>query len=197
MKKSVLNCKIAIVAILFLTISINSCKSTKNVSVKKQGETLIEVYCSGNEYFSDKEYFRANSIGESIDQVISKKKALSNAKQELASSIQTTIKSCTDNYLKSLELNNVEEVEESYEGNNREVVKQKLNGIRTICEKVTKTDEGKYKTYIAIELSGEEILTEMNKRLSKDSKTRIDYDYEKYKKTFDEEMKKLEDEQNY
>jgi hypothetical protein len=94
-------------------------------------------------------------------------------------------------------LNNVEEVEERFESLTREVINQKLTGVKTICEKTTKTDEGKYKTYIAIELAGDELMNAMNERLSKDAKLKIDYDYEQFKKTFEEEMKKLEEERGY
>ncbi len=155
------------------------------------------VYCSGTEYFANNEYFRANQVGESLDQATAKKKAMSNARADLASSVETTIKGVIDNYVNSRELNNVEEVEERFESLTREVINQKLTGVKTICEKTTKTDEGKYKTYIAIELAGDELMNAMNERLSKDAKLKIDYDYEQFKKTFDEEMKKMEEERGY
>lgn len=175
---------------------ISGCKS-KEKAVKDSGETLIEVYCSGPEYFADGEYFRANQVGESVDQATAKKKALSNARADLASSVETTIKGVIDNYVNSRELNNVEEAEERFESLTREVINQKLTGVKTICEKTTKTDDGKYKTYIAIELSGDDLMNAMNERLSKDAKLKIDYDYEQFKKTFDEEMKKFEDDRGY
>jgi len=91
----------------------------------------------------------------------------------------------------SREFNNREEVEERFEGLTREVINQELAGVKTICEKMYTTQEGKYKTYIAIELSGEELLSKMNERLSKDERLRIDYDYEKFKEEFEKEMNKL------
>ncbi|OYT12955.1 MAG: hypothetical protein B6I19_07695 [Bacteroidetes bacterium 4572_114] len=149
---------------------------------------LIQTYCSGPEYFTNNEYFRANSIGESTDQVMSKKKALSNAKAELAGSIETTVKAVIDNYFSSHEANNVEDIREKYEGLSREVIKQELSGIKTICEKQTKTKQGTYKTYIAIELAGDEITNAMKDRLSKDTKLEIDFQYEKFKGELEKEM---------
>ncbi len=175
---------------------ISGCKS-KEKAVKESGETLIEVYCSGPEYFANAEYFRASQVGESVDQATAKKKALSNARADLASSVETTIKGVIDNYVNSRELNNVEEAEERFESLTREVINQKLTGVKTICEKTTKTDDNKYKTYIAIELAGDELMNAMNERLSKDAKLKIDYDYEQFKKTFDEEMKKFEEDRGY
>jgi hypothetical protein len=53
------------------------------------------------------------------------------------------------------------------------------------------TKEGTYKTYIAIELSADELVSKYNERLSKDEKLKIDYDYEKFKETFNKEMDKM------
>jgi len=196
MKKSFT--KIAMFALLIAMTGVvfQGCKSKKEAPAPAD-EVEIVTYCSGPEYQTNSEYFRANQIGESLDQAVSKKKALSNAKADLAAAIETTMKATFDNYVNSRELNNIEEVEERYEGLSREVVNQKLNGIRTICEKQTKTTSGTYKTYIAIELAGDEIMTAMNQRLPADAKLKIDYDYEKFKQTFNEEMSKMEEQKGY
>jgi hypothetical protein len=88
-------------------------------------------------------------------------------------------------------MNNREQVEERFEQLNREIVEQKLSGVRTLCEKLMRTDNGTYKTYIAIELSADELVKTYNERLSSDERLRIDYDYEKFKETFEKEMDKL------
>lgn len=168
-----------------------SCKSKSEVTDVKN-ETLIEVYCSGPDYRSDKSNFRANATGESTDMEIARKKASSNCKAALASQIQTTIKGVTDNYVNSREFNNVEEVEERFEVLNREVVNQQLNNVITICEKITQTKTGTYKCYMAIEMGVDALEEALNNRLSKDQRLKVDYDYEKYKETFDKEMEKLE-----
>lgn len=174
---------IALVAVIFTGCS-------KKTAAPK-GETEVKVPCSGPDFFTTNKFFRANSIGESSDQVTSKRKALTNARNELAQSIQTTVKTVTDNYVNSREMNNREEVEERFESLNREVVDQTLSGIRTICETLMKTEQGNYKTYIAIELSADELVSKYNERLSKDERLKIDYDYEKFKETFDKEMAKM------
>jgi len=183
---------IVMLAALVMIMVISGCKSKeKAASAKDQGETLIEVYCSGPEFQSNNEYFRANQLGESMDQATAKKKAMSNTRADLASAIQTTVKGVVDNYLNSRELNKVEDLEQKYEALTREVIDQKLTGVKTICEKTTKTSEGNYKTYIALELAGDELMNAMNARLSQDDKLKIDYDYEQFKKTFDAEMEKM------
>ncbi|MFN8340051.1 MAG: hypothetical protein U0V64_00165 [Cyclobacteriaceae bacterium] len=163
------------------------CKSKEKTP---DGEKEVVVPCSGPDYFTSNKVFRANSIGESMDQVTSKKKALTNARNELAQAIQTTVKTVTDNYTNSRAMNKREELEQRFEQLNREVVDQTLSGVRTICEKLVQTKEGNYKTYIAIELSADDLVKQYNERLSKDDRLKIDYDYEKFKNTFDAEMEK-------
>ena len=170
-----------------------ACSGSKKASNQPIPESEVEVIipCSGSDFFTNKKYFRANSIGESLDQVVSKKKALSNARADLAASVKILVESVVDNYVKSSELNNLEQVEERFEGLNREVIKQELVGIKTICEKLTKTTEGKFKTYIAIELSAQKLVDKFHERIMKDDLLMIDYDYEKFKDTFEKEMGKL------
>lgn len=176
-------------------IIVAGCKSKeKTTKTLDAGEMRIEVFCSGPEYQSTSDLFRANSVGESADQATAKKKALSNAKADLAGFIETTLKATFDNYVKDSEINNNAETLERYEGLSREVVNQKLNGIKVICEEQTKTAANTYKVYVAIELSGEEIANEMNNRLSGDDKLFIDYNYEKFKETFEQEMENLKKE---
>jgi hypothetical protein len=102
------------------------------------------------------------------------------------------LKATIDNYVNSREFNNREEVQERFEGLSREVINQELSGTRIICEKLTRTPENTYKTYLALELSGTEMLKNLGTRLGQDERLRIDYDYEKFKNTFDQEMEKFE-----
>ena len=165
-----------------------SCKKKQPEAKKPAGEVEIVVLCSGPDYESSDTEFRSNAIGESIDQSAARKKALENARGQLASLINSTVKSVTDNYLNSREFNNKEEIEERFEQLSRTVVNQEITGMKIICERTMKTAEGKYKTYMAVELGSNEMLQSLNDRLSADEKLKIDYDYEKFKGTFNEEM---------
>src|ERR1041384_5579254 len=118
----------SMVAVAIAAALIGGCKSSKKDKTPA-GETEVLVPCSGPDYFTSNKVFRSNSIGESMDQVTSKKKALTNARNELAQAIQTTVKTVTDNYVNSRTMNNKEEVEERFESLNREVVDQTLSEI--------------------------------------------------------------------
>lgn len=181
--------------VVILILFAASCRSTKTTTTPPpaalpEGEVEIIVPCSGPEFFTDSEVFRANSVGESIDLSVSKRKAMTNARSQLAASIQTTVKAVTDNYVNSSEGNNAEQIEERFESMTREVVSQELRGIRKICERYYRTPEGKYKTYIAIELSAGQLVDAYHQRLSSIQGLKIDYDYEKFKETFEQEMLK-------
>jgi len=177
------------VAVIALGASVMfSCKKKPVETKAPAGETRVVVYCSGPEYESTDTKFRSNGIGESINQTSARKKAVDNSRSQLAGLINATVKSVTDNYLNSRSFNNKEEIEERFEQLSRTVVNQEITGLKIICEETFKTAEGKYKTYMAVELGSNEMLSTLNDRLSADEKLKIDYDYEKFKETFNEEM---------
>jgi|TARA_B110000285_G_scaffold231546_1_gene300510 hypothetical protein len=189
--------QIALILGITLTaaISIVGCKS-KEKTVTKQQESNSEVeiveYCSGESYFSNNKYFRANATGESLDRETAKKKARSNAMAELVKSIKATMKIVGDNYVNSTEFNNKEEITESFNELARTVVDEEISGAVKICDKLTQSGNKRYVSYIAIELSGQKIASKYHETLSKDDKIKADYNYEKFKETFEKEMEKLE-----
>ncbi|MEP2023146.1 MAG: hypothetical protein ABJH98_09105 [Reichenbachiella sp.] len=167
------------------------CKANPKPTYTK-GESDVVLHCSGSEYRSDKKNFRAYATGESSDLEIARKKASSNAKAALAAQVETTVKSTTDSYVNSREFNNVEEIEERFESLNREVVDQQLNDVKVICEKLTENNKtGKYKCYMAVEMNGDAVQNAIETRIKNDDRLKIDYDYEKFKETFEKEMEKM------
>lgn len=184
-----------VILVAFALVILASCKKTGKPTIKPEdsGEKFMLVPCSVSEdkaYASNDKFFRANAFGESLDQMVSKRKAMTEARTLLAASIETTIKSVVDNYIKDVNVNTKESLEKKYEGVTREVVKQQLNDVRIICEKQSITAEKNYKTYVAIEMDKEAVQKALADRVSRDEELKVDYDYEKFKKTFDEEMEK-------
>ena len=174
---------IGLIAFLFVT----SCSTL---------ETTVKTPCSGSsKYQSSNKFFRASGLGDSQDQATSKKKALSNARAELASSINVTMKNVEDNFVNSLETNNVETIREKFTGNIRTVLNQKLSGSIIICEEYTfnKTTQ-KYKSYVSVELSAKGLADQIAKQMSKDEELKVEFDYQKFQETFNAEMDKFENE---
>jgi hypothetical protein len=179
---------LAIVA--FMASACNKKKATVETP-KPSGEVLINEYCTGDQYQSTKEAFRATATGESMDRETAKKKARSNAQSELAKTISSTMKIVGDNYVNSTEFNNKEEVTETFQEMARTVVDQELRGAIEICEKLTQRENGTFVSYVAIELSGSKIADAYNSGLSQNEKLKADYNYEKFKDTFEKEMEKM------
>lgn len=186
--------RITLLAIAAMTmVAIPSCKKKKD-EVKTpdpKGEVVINEYCSGELFKSTPEAFRSTATGESMDRETAKKKARSNAMSEMAKTISTTMKIVGDNYVNSTEVNNKEEVTESFNEMARTVVDQELRGCTELCEKLTQRPDGTYVSYVALELGGSKIADAYQAGLSKNDKLKADYNYEKFKETFDKEMEKL------
>lgn len=176
--------------IIGLSVISTGCKKNKDIA-KPKGEVEIVEFCNGDEYESDKKHFRTSATGESQDREIAKKKARSNAETRLAKTVSATVKAVTDNYVSSTEFNNREEATETFNELARTVVDQELRGAIAICEKLTQRENGIYVSYIALELSGEKVASKYNEKISEDERIMAEYNYEKFKETFQEEMDKL------
>ena len=181
---------IKLLAIVFIISNVNSCKSSKNVVKTEDKEVEILIPCSGDKYRSDKNYIRANSMGESQDMTLAKKKARNNTLQELGSKIQTTIQCVVDNYQNATENQNGENISKRYEELTREVIDLKLSNYITACEKLTQTAQGTYRSYLAYEIKIDDLIEPLSEKISQDEVLRIDYNYEKFKKNFMEALEK-------
>ena len=171
-------------------IATTGCNYSKSITPEQAGEVEILEYCSGDDYKSDKDHFRASATGESMSRETAKKMARSNAESRLARSISATLEVVTDNYVNSSQFNNKEEVTETFNDLARTVVNQQLSGAITACERLTQKTDGNYVSYMAIELSGDELVSRYNERLSQDERIMADYNYERFKETFEAEMAK-------
>lgn len=192
MKKLIKNSSLLMMALL-VALSVTSCKKKKKLANEKKpkGEVLINEYCSSENNFSDSKTFRATATGESMDRETAKKKARSNANAELAKTIKTVMQIVGDNYVNSSEFNNQEEVTETFNEMSRTIVDQSLIGAIKVCDKLTQKENGNYVSYLAIELSGNDVASQFNQALSRDERIKADYNYERFKETFEEEMEKL------
>ncbi|HPI70037.1 MAG TPA: hypothetical protein PLF99_01795, partial [Tenuifilaceae bacterium] len=62
-----------------------------------------------------------------------------------------------------------------------------------VCSK-TFMKEGKYVTYVAVEVAKDELLNNISNKISKDDRLRLDYDKMKFENIFNQEMEKLANE---
>ncbi len=170
--------------------------SCSNKTAPVSGNKEIEAICSGPEYRTNNKYIRASASGLSGDMDFAKTKAWNSASTRLAESVNQLVKTVTSKYVKDYQVEENTEFAQKIEQMAVTAAKEKLSGIRVICERTFQTPEGKYRVHMALELAGDELLQNVSKKVSEviknETKLRIDYDYEKFKKTFEEEMQKLE-----
>lgn len=183
--------QIKIIIMTVIAVALTSCGTTQKTAVTPNvgGGDFVEINipCSGFDYQSNAEFFRFSDFGESTDLAMAKDKAYNRVKSGLAGMISTKVKAMTDNYTKDYVQDGGEEVKKRYEAITRQVVQQELNGLRVICEKAGKVD-GKYRYYVCMELTGEDVLNNLAKKISDDSKLRTDFEYEKFRDEFQKEM---------
>lgn len=178
-----------LMSVVFIT-SLMSCGSSKKIAQKMQEDELgqeVIVPCSEEEYHTDKKYFRATGIGLSTDLSTSKRKANLNASANLAASINKLIKRVADQYINEREVANSGEFSRKFEEITREVVKQEIVNMAEVCAKTYKKN-GKYNTYMAVEVARKDIMAHVEKTLTKDEKINQDFEKMKFEKILDKEM---------
>lgn len=98
-----------------------------------------------------------SAVGESIDEMYSKQKALSDARVGIASLVQTHVQALSTKYTDSKNSNQTEQLDEKRQDANRQVINQTLRNIKVACQQTRKTKSGNYKTYIRLEINRSEI----------------------------------------
>ena len=149
--------------------------------------------CGQKDYPSSTELLRASAVGVSVSEPTAKKKATINARGELATSLDVLIKAVNTSFAESIEVDDRESFLGKFNSQIMEVVKQKISKSIIVCDelrynKVTK----KYSNYVAIELNTENLLREINSQISSDEEMKARFAEHKYRKTFNEEMEKLD-----
>ncbi len=188
--------KLLLVPIITTSLVAVSCKSKKGTPIQKEtGAKEIALPFSSKEYKTDEDFFRARNVGKSPDLATAKKIAMNNAKSELASNIQTTIKKVTDQYTNQRTVGSKQEFENKFEELSREVTNLTISNIRVKDEKVFKEEDGSYTYWVAIEADKKTIFDNIEQKISNDAKLKLDYDKKKFEEIFNAEMKKLAQEQ--
>ncbi len=179
------------IAVLALT----GCKSKKATPIQKEtGAVELSVPFSSKEFRTDENYFRSKQSGRAVNDATAKKIAQQNARAEMASNINATVKRVTDQYTNQRTVGNTLEFENKFEELSREVVNMEMSNVREIGEKLFKEADGTYTYWISLEANKKDVFDKIDARISNDAKLKLDYDKQKYQQIFDSEMKKLADE---
>lgn len=185
-----------------ILISFTACKSKKSATSAKVEEIQVKnnsveivLPLTGKDFQTDKNHFRARQVGRSTDLATAKKISLQNAKSELAGNIQAVIKKVTDQYTNQRTSGKNQDFENKFEELAREVTNQTLVDVKIIGEKLFQEPDGSYSYWVAVEADKEDILKAIDAEVSRKQQLQLDYDKMKFQQIFDDEMKKLEEEQ--
>lgn len=179
-------------ALFALSASVYAKRAKKSQYQQSVPQTEMEVIipCTGADYRSNSDFFRASAFAASSSQEIATQKAMTQARANLAALINTTVKSATDKFISSKEGGVTDEIYTHYASLTRESVNVTLRGIRVICQKTTQGADGKFQHYIAIELAADELCQNIARDLSESAKLRADFEYQKFLETFESVMSK-------
>ena len=181
--KNLLNIFLVISTLLLLA----SCKS----SSKAYGKETKDPF-SSSKYMSDKKHFRASGKGQSSKDNVAEKKADIDAKAEIASQVNVTMKELADAYMSQTENDNSAEVFEKFQSLSREVVNTSLSDLRKVDEKKYFNGE-RYTVFVLYEINKKE----MFKYMKKQAKTQkyVDKKTEKLiEDLIDQELSKIDNE---
>ena len=189
-KSSMLKFKLLTLFMVAITYSCGGGKVVvKEVKTTQKDVVLLIGPCEGKKFQSDDKFYRANTTYDHINRATGKALANEFAQTQISADILTVVNSVSDNYRKTVELGANQTYQARYENMARLVVEDVASSARTVCEKTTQnTVTKKYTFHVAREVSREDILKKLNNKISEDEVLKIDYDYEKFKETFEKEM---------
>lgn len=118
--------------------------------------------------------------------------AANNARTQLATMVDATVKSVIDNYTNEHISGENSEFSQRVQEIARTVVNQQLKGTPVVCEgTMPGSQPGNIICFACVELTGKSVLDGIASQISNDEKLRTDFEYEKFKKVLEEEMSKL------
>ncbi|MDE6622789.1 MAG: hypothetical protein K2K30_00105 [Alistipes sp.] len=175
---------------LLLLAGTASCGSSKKAAGTPApvGMTEEVVPLSGPQYRSDAEYFRAVQNGVSTDRSTAQKIAMQNCRQELAANIQAELQVVIENYVKEQNTGVAAENKSQYQEMAYTTVKQRLNDVQIVEEKIYRQEDGSYRFYVCLQMPKSAIETAVEAAIAKDAKLNLEFDREQFKKVFEERM---------
>ena len=135
------------------------------------GNKVIKTPFTGGSYESNRRFFRSVASGESVNLETAKSKAILTATQRLAASVQTEVKSVTENYQNERNIGgNLGDFGERFQQLTREVMSTKIMGASIHGEKVFQQKDKTYQVWIAMELRKRELYKRLKQQAQLDKK---------------------------
>lgn len=157
-------------------------------------QQAIELPFSGRQFHSDINTIRAVASGRSSNVTAAQNKAILTAKKMIAGELESAISGLTDLLVKETDTNGNFDFKSEFNSCTKETIKQQIEGAAVVHEKALK--EGNVYTYwIVMELPKKEIVKDVYETVQNNEKLKFNYDKKSFEDIFNEEMRKLEEEQ--
>jgi hypothetical protein len=153
-------------------------------------EVEIVFPCSGND--SDLEYLRVNGQGNSKDRTMAKDRAYQSALAQLSIKLAGVASACNKRVAVST-ITDEEQYHEKMVTVSKVIAQANVSGYRTSCEKYTMdTQNNSFNCYVTIEFGKQKLVRELYDAMAKDKVMKADYDFDRYMKEFDQDLKEYE-----
>lgn len=174
------------------SIAFVGCKSNNYVPVQPQQDIVFYELPCGDFDRDTKEFFTGLGTAESVNEQNARDGALEAAKGQVRRKLGGLVKGLSTDYSKFMRGSAAQtDVSSIVEGELATVVERQLNDAMKTCERMGRTAQGTYKSYVAIQISKEELAKNMASALGENEKLRMEYDRERFRKFAEEYMKGL------
>ena len=197
--KTILTSRYLAVAIASLWL-IGCGSKTPQSSVQRTEVTLPFA-----DHMTDKEAFRGVGTGKSPDQGFALEQARLDARTFIAQQVETTVKSAVERYRE--QYSSTEDTVElaysaKFEELTRNLVDQSLNNVLVSDQKMYEVPSGNrtvYEAHVAMTLRRDDFMSALEgatgEGMSEGTKLRIEYDRQKFREVFEQEMQQLRQEE--
>jgi hypothetical protein len=143
--------------------------------------------CDGEKYMTDKNYYRARFMSQSVMEEVALDKAKSGARKELATQISDHVQMVNDRFFEDYYQNTSEDLKLKFIELTRQIVDVVLYDSYIICEQPYEhKKENYFKYWVVVEMPKESYLLKLNQKVSLDDELQINFDMEEYQKTFNQ-----------
>ena len=174
-----------LLGVALMTLVMASCGSQKQVASNMpcpdcKSTTDVFRYLGQHVATGDRQMQQARSM------------AANAARTQLAAQVSATVKSVVDNYTSEYISGENSEFNQRVQDISRTVVNQLLVGTPVICEgTMPGSTPGNIICFACVELTGKTVMDAIASQITNDEKLRTDFEYEKFKQVFEDEMSKL------
>lgn len=134
--------------------------------------------CTGSQYVTDAQFFRATASAVSSDVTASKKKATGNARTSLTNQIATKGDAAakTQSKIAGTDMPQLVELIQI-------AIRQEAMNMKVVCENSDQAN-GKYNTSIVVELTKAKVLSSIIEQVKSEAKIKANFEEEKFRQAF-------------